>query len=901
MPALPAAAVCLAQSEAAAWLNAAGIPATVVSEAALPDALNNAVLAVIPVQEVRQAATVDALKAHLARGGRVLATYWGPVGARSSVDDALAALLNVNVTGWSGKGNAAIVPGPTGRAFFGPLASVKTGRPYAVVAAPVIPPPPPPPPAPPAPVAPPAPKPAPAPPAKPANSAAAAKPAAPAPVTPPAPPPPPPGPPPPAAVGRWVGDDGRPARKSPADAAAIFAPGTLWIGEDIFLKENDTPDMRRWLVTAAVALAPTLRLPAKQATIGSAQAWLDSVRSRIPAVGADPGMNVAEAQRAVQAATQALAKAAADMDHPTVLADVATARAALLEADAALTPSRPVEVRAVRIEQANLPKDLGEARRLVQRLVDARFNVILPEVVSAGSAAYPSAVYPQDRRFAGADPLRILADEARRRGMEVYPWVWTLAAGRNGEQGLLLRKHPEWAARDKAGRIMTDSDGMFWLSPSIPAARLAVRNVVREIVARYDVDGIHLDYLRLPNPYYDYSGAAREAFRKQGGGDPMDIPPLSPAAAAWHAWREAQITSLVAEISADIRSMKPRLGLSATVAATPEQSRREHLQDWPNWAVNRWVDWVVPAISVTDASEAVRLLELNLAAAGPAFIVPAMTTSLAPDTGAASPLWAAVQATPALGAVFLSADRIGEDAFRSLRLGAFRAPAVTPWKNPARPAPPAPPERPIAPTAPPVATVAHPLPMPSARVPVAMGGIVVDGRPDDAAWNGAATLQLDHAHDGNRAPLTTTVRLLRDAGALYIAFSCPEPNIGGLRATQTGRDAPVYADDSVEVFLSPSEFGLPYYHFIVGAGGGAWDDKSGDSRWGARWNSAVARDGDGWSVEIAIPFSSLESAPEGRWRANFARNRLADGPHYLTWSVPYGNYHAPDRFGALTF
>jgi hypothetical protein len=236
---------------------------------------------------------------------------------------------------------------------------------------------------------------------------------------------------------------------------------------------------------------------------------------------------------------------------------------------------------------------------------------------------------------------------------------------------------------------------------------------------------------------------------------------------------------------------------------------------------------------------------------------------------------------------------------RSLRLGAFRTTAVTPWKSGVKLLPVANP--PIAPTSPPIVSIGNPAPVPSARIPTALGAVNVDGRLDDAAWSGAATLKLDHTNMGGPAPVQTTARVMRDATNLYIGVTCAEPKMGEIKTGVTERDGPVYNDDSVEVFLNPDGRELPYYHFIVDAGGAVWDALTGDSRWNARWTSAVSRDAGAWSVEIAIPFRAMDATPTGRWRANVARNRQPDGPANLVWSIPYGAYNVPDRFGAWEF
>jgi uncharacterized lipoprotein YddW (UPF0748 family) len=954
-PAPPPNAVVLVERKAADWLSAAGVPAKVVTETQLPAALDGATLVVLPAQEIRRTDTVDALKAYTARGGRILATYWGPPGIKTAVAAPLSSLLSVNVTGWSGKGNNYIAGVGAGKPLFNGTGRLYLGRGYTVVAT-FIPP---------------------------SQSGAttrgpqAGKPPA-QPVAPSAPLPIAPSLPP-FVAGRWVKQDGRPLRDK--DTAVVQTAATIWIAENIFASGNDSPEVRRWFANAATTVAPALRLPAKQALLTGAQSRLDAARAAVTAAraqGVDAPFN--EAQTSLDAATTALADAGKAMDLTGVQKALDIFDHALADASAQSTPSRTVEARAVWIEQSALTKSRDDIRRLVGRLADARFNVILPEVVYRGRTAYPGSVYQQDSRFAGFDPLRSLIDEAHKRGMEVHPWVWTLCVGYSGEQGPILRSNPEWAARDKAGRTMTDGNRSFWLSPAVPAARTVMRNVIRELAARYDIDGIHLDYLRYNSPWFDYSDDARAAYKAATGEDPSGISSVSPAYVKWHLWREEQVNTLVREIHSDLASVRPGTKLSAAVYQTPDDARRDRLQDWAFWLKNRWLDWVAPMTYTLDASELSRWLTADEAAAkDSAHLVPGLDAGAASDPLALSAQIAAARSVPAQGIAIFSASGLTDDQLRSLRIGAFRSAAMTPWKDPGRAAtalatasaqmfgaqaapddatataarnaasaitawsagtagqkaaasPPEArdkalsdarysparnlledarrivaaslllaPEAGLKPSPPPITTVANPNPLPAVYVPMTTAMITVDGKLDEPAWQSAATADLTHTSDGPRAKVGAVVKLLRDATTLYIGFTCPEPNMAALTAGVTDRDGAVYNDDSVEVFLAPNAVGLPYYHFVVGAGGGTWDDRTGDRAWNARWTSMVTRDASAWTVEIAIPFSSLNASPAGPWRANFARNRRPDGPSFITWSTPYGSYHNPDRFGNLTF
>lgn len=972
-------AVVVSQPKAAAWLNSAGIPARSIGEADLPSALKDATLVVLPLQQVRRIETVAALKAYVGGGGRVLASYWGAPGVKTPVAGPMGDLLAINVTGWSGKGNNYIAATDAGKPLFNGTGRLYLGRGYAVMATVVVPP---------------APKPGPKPnsggptppsalgntpssPPKP-NSAGQTTPptadaASPVSAAPPALPLPPP-----VAAGRWVKQDGRPLRDR--DTAVVLTPTTLWIGEDIFAEANDTPEVRRWFANAAVTIAPALRLPAKQALLTAAQSRLDLARAAITLArsqGVDAPFN--DAQTSLDAATASLADTARQMDFTAVLKSLETFNTALNDALAQSTPSRTVEARAVWIAQSDIAKSREDIRRLVARLADAKFNVVLPETVYRGRAAFPSSVYRQDSRFAGFDPLRALIDEAHKRGMEVHPLVWTLCGGFGGEQGPILKSNPEWAALDKAGRTMTESNHSFWLSPASEGARTAIRNVIREIAAKYDIDGIQLDNAEYPNPWFDYSDDALATYKAATGTDALGLSSISPEYVKWHQWREDRLSSLVHEIRTDLASIKPFAKLSAIVRQTPDDARRDHLQDWGFWLKNRWLDWVAPMMYTTDSPTLGRWLGQDASAAfGYANLVPALGAAGLQDPADLAPQIATTRAIPTQGLGLFAVAQLNDAMLRTLRLGAFRAYAATPWKDPhtaavsvaasaarmfgdlaapdgaAEPARSASaavtlwssgtldklaastpseisqkplddpryaepralvenarriagaglrvlPEPGLKPTAPPIVTVPAPLPLPDLKVPRINSAIIVDGKLDEGAWQTAETAALGRTTDGSHAKVGATVKVFHDGSTLYIGFSCPEPAMADLSATVTDRDGRVYDDDSVEVFLAPNAIGMPYYHFVVGAAGGVWDDRSGGKAWNEKWASGVSREAASWTAEIAIPFSSLNAAPAGNWRANFTRNRQPGGPSYVTWSVTYGNYHNPDRYGSLDF
>lgn len=195
-------------------------------------------------------------------------------------------------------------------------------------------------------------------------------------------------------------------------------------------------------------------------------------------------------------------------------------------------------------------------------------------------------------------------------------------------------------------------------------------------------------------------------------------------------------------------------------------------------------------------------------------------------------------------------------------------------------------------------------PVPTLRVPRLTGPIEPDGRLDEPAWAGAGLLPLlcDH-QTGRVAEVTTQALVAWDAGALYLGVRCQEPRVGDLRATLTARDAPLWGDDSVEVFLRPPD-GRTYYQFVVNPLGALYDARAQDASWDCPAVAAAQRFDDAWSCELVIPWSAVGGPPASGdvWTGNFCRGRKAGGSEELTcWSVTGGSFHNPGAFGTLVF
>ena len=159
----------------------------------------------------------------------------------------------------------------------------------------------------------------------------------------------------------------------------------------------------------------------------------------------------------------------------------------------------------------------------------------------------------------------------------------------------------------------------------------------------------------------------------------------------------------------------------------------------------------------------------------------------------------------------------------------------------------------------------------------------------------------------------TQVRAAWSAEELRVLFHAEDTHAW---AMLTARDAPLYEEEVVEVFLDPTSDLESYFEIEVNPLNAVLDlvlrrNRSGyakDFAWRCEGlRTAVVKSATAWSAELSIPFRSLTAAPPkpgDRWRVNFCRiDRPLGVPRELTAWSPTGraNFHTPERFGVLEF
>ena len=151
--------------------------------------------------------------------------------------------------------------------------------------------------------------------------------------------------------------------------------------------------------------------------------------------------------------------------------------------------------------QYSRKKQQEELIAILDKLSKAGINTVLLQTRVRATTIYPSKYEPWDGCLSGVpgkspdyDALQFAIDECHKRGMELHAWVVTLPVGVwNGKGCADLRKR-------KPG-LIKQIDGHGYMNPEDPRTASYIADICEEITRNYDIDGIHLDYIRYPETW----------------------------------------------------------------------------------------------------------------------------------------------------------------------------------------------------------------------------------------------------------------------------------------------------------------------------------------------------------------------------------------------------------------
>lgn len=245
-----------------------------------------------------------------------------------------------------------------------------------------------------------------------------------------------------------------------------------------------------------------------------------------------------------------------------------------------------------------------EAIFLLDFLKKNNFNAVIFQVRPQADALYKSSLEPWSAFLSGNqgqapqpyyDPLQFWIDAAHERGLELHVWLNPYRAhhmsGKTISDQSIVKKRPDLVVKLK--------DGQYWMDPSNKGTQDHAAAVVKDIVKRYDIDGVHFDDYFYP--YDSYNGGADfpdegswTAYQKSGGkllrGD----------------WRRQSVNQFIERVYKEIKAEKKyvKFGLSPFGIWKPGYPASIEGMDQYNklyadaklWLNKGWIDYFTPQL-----------------------------------------------------------------------------------------------------------------------------------------------------------------------------------------------------------------------------------------------------------------------------------------------------------------
>lgn len=236
---------------------------------------------------------------------------------------------------------------------------------------------------------------------------------------------------------------------------------------------------------------------------------------------------------------------------------------------------------------------------MLDNLQKVNVNAVIFQVRVEGDALYQSPYEPWSRFITGEqgcspgwDPLAFMVTECHKRNMELHAWINPYRARTKGTTYVSPEHQSELSPEN-----FIEYQGQLYFNPALQANRNHICRIVRDILSRYDVDGIHIDDYFYPYPVKGVEFPDELWFNMSGQNDKDK-------------WRRENVNHLIYQLHRTVREVKPWVkfgvspfGIYRNSNSWEHGSKTNGLQCYDElnadvllWIENGWVDYTIPQI-----------------------------------------------------------------------------------------------------------------------------------------------------------------------------------------------------------------------------------------------------------------------------------------------------------------
>lgn len=311
-------------------------------------------------------------------------------------------------------------------------------------------------------------------------------------------------------------------------------------------------------------------------------------------------------------------------------------------------------------------------RATLDEYARAGINTLIMLVkTTSGYVYYASEIGVRDPAY-DWDFFGTFLAEAKARKMEVHPWFCVFP-----ESAILgqVRQHPEWLITSPKREMVAAAN------PALPAVRAYEISLMLEVVRKYDVGWVHLDYIRYPceptEPFFSFDAETLKLFKADTGIDMAAVKARdtgNPAWNVWLRWNTDRVTLFVKELRDALKATGRKVKISAAVFPDAVNARVAIGQDWASWGREGLVDMLNPMLYTNDVKLYEKLAREAVGyAAGHALVCPGIGIGTSHNQNTPEGMIEEMRITKALradGVIYFSSNSLNQpfiDALKALK------------------------------------------------------------------------------------------------------------------------------------------------------------------------------------------------------------------------------------------
>lgn len=225
----------------------------------------------------------------------------------------------------------------------------------------------------------------------------------------------------------------------------------------------------------------------------------------------------------------------------------------------------------------------------LEKFKELNINTVFVQVKAMGDALYDSSYEPWSKVITGIrgnkpqyDVLEFMVNEAHKRNIKIHAWVNPFRIATRGHSGI---SYPELHKSVNPNWIINHEKIQIY-NPAIPEVRTRLADIIKEIITKYEVDGIHFDDYFYPSPIV--AGTMKsdsEDFKKYGSGE-----------ATIEDFRRKNVDKTIELIHKTIVETKPKIIFSLSPTANNDHNYKTLFANVTKWCKEGWIDIVIPQL-----------------------------------------------------------------------------------------------------------------------------------------------------------------------------------------------------------------------------------------------------------------------------------------------------------------